>query len=60
MDVAPFSISHIQTDNGSEFHGQFDLKLKDLNITHFWNYVGKPIYNGKIERYNRTGPGKTS
>ena len=52
--VAPFSISHIQTDNGGEFYGDFDKKLHDLNIKHFWNYAGKPIYNGKIERLNRT------
>lgn len=54
ISVAPFTIPHIQTDNGSEFYQYFDLKLKQLGITHFWNYAGKPIYNGKIERYNRT------
>ena len=52
--VAPFTISHIQTDNGSEFRSHFDETLKDFDIIHFWNYVRKPIYNGKIERYNRT------
>lgn len=52
--VAPFKISRIQTDNGGEFHDKFYTKLAELNITHFWNYVRKPIYNGKIERYNRT------
>ena len=52
--VAPFTISHIQTDNGSEFSKYFDEKLLELKIVHFWNYAKKPIYNGKIERYNRT------
>ena len=52
--VAPFAITHIQTDNGSEFSKYFDEKLTELNIVHFWNYAKKPIYNGKIERYNRT------
>ena len=52
--VAPFTISHIQTDNGSEFHSHFDETLQDFGIIHFWNYARKPIYNGKIERYNRT------
>jgi len=52
--VAPFTIKHIQTDNGSEFSKYFDEKLDRLGIIHFWNYVKKPIYNGKIERYNRT------
>ena len=54
IKVAPFTISHIQTDNGSEFYSHFDLKLSELGIVHFWNYTRKPIYNGKIERYNRT------
>lgn len=54
MEVAPFNITHIQTDNGGEFSRYFDEKLKELNIVHFWNYTRKPIYNGKIERYNRT------
>ena len=54
IKVAPFTISHIQTDNGSEFYSYFDLKLSELGIVHFWNYTRKPIYNGKIERYNRT------
>ena len=53
-DVAPFTITHIQTDNGGEFSKHFDEKLAELNIVHFWNYAKKPIYNGKIERYNRT------
>lgn len=52
--VAPFTIKHIQTDNGGEFSKYFDEKLNKLGIIHFWNYVKKPIYNGKIERYNRT------
>lgn len=52
--VAPFTIKHIQTDNGGEFSKYFDEKLISLGIIHFWNYVKKPIYNGKIERYNRT------
>ena len=38
----------------SEFSKYFDEKLTELNIVHFWNYAKKPIYNGKIERYNRT------
>ena len=54
ITVAPFTIEHIQTDNGSEFSKHFDEKLAKLGIVHFWNYAKKPIYNGKIERYNRT------
>ena len=47
-------ISRIQTDNGGEFSKHFDEKLTKLNIVYFWNYAKKPIYNGKIEHYNRT------
>lgn len=54
ITVAPFTIKHIQTDNGGEFSKYFDEKLNKLGIIHFWNYAKKPIYNGKIERYNRT------
>lgn len=25
-----------------------------MNIKHCFNYVKKPIYNGKVERFNRT------
>lgn len=31
-----------------------DETLQDFGIIYFWNYARKPIYNGKIERYNRT------
>ena len=54
ITIVPFTIKHIQTDNGGEFSKHFDEKLVHLGIVHFWNYVKKPIYNGKIERYNRT------
>lgn len=52
--VAPFTIKHIQTDNGSEFMAKFHEDLEKQGLTHFFNYPRHPKSNGKIERYNRT------
>ena len=52
--VAPFTIKHIQTDNGSEFMARFHEDLDKQGLVHFFNYPRHPKSNGKIERYNRT------
>lgn len=49
-----FKIKNIQTDNGSEFMDQFTDMMDKLGKTHFYNYVKKPMWNGKVERFNRT------
>ncbi len=49
-----FEVKNIQTDNGSEFMDQFADMMDKLNKTHFYNYVKKPMWNGKVERFNRT------
>ena len=49
-----FSIRAIQTGNGSEYAARFHGKAEAMGITHCFNYVKKPIYNGKVERFNRT------
>ena len=49
-----FKIKNIQTDNGSEFMDQFADMMAKLGKTHFYNYVKKPMWNGKVERFNRT------
>ena len=49
-----FKVKHIQTDNGSEFMNDFATTMDRLNKTHFYNYVKKPMWNGKVERFNRT------
>ena len=54
QQVAPFTIKHIQTDNGSEFMDKFHADLEEQGLTHFFNYPRHPKSNGKIERYNRT------
>ena len=52
--VFPYKIKAIQTDNGSEFHKYFRDYLKEQNITHYWNYPGRPYRQGHVEKYNRT------
>jgi putative transposase len=52
--VAPFAVSHIQTDNGGEFLKYFTQSCKDSNLIHFFNYPRHPQSNGHLERFNRT------
>ena len=44
----------IQTDNGTEFKGEFDRLLTDRRIKHHWSYAYAPQSQGAIERFNRT------
>ena len=52
--VLPFTITHIQTDNGSEFEKHFRKYIERLNITHFNTYPRSPKMNAHIERFNGT------
>ena len=45
---------HIQTDNGSEFHLNFDRAIKHMGLTHWWSRVKTPKDNAICERFNRT------
>lgn len=54
IESAPFTISHIQTDNGSEFMKYFIQAATNANLIHFHNYVKQPKYQGWVERFNRT------
>jgi transposase InsO family protein len=54
QQVAPLQITHVQTDNGSEFGYHFELLLKKENITHFHSYPRCPKMQSEIERFNRT------
>lgn len=47
-------IENVQTDNGSEFHLDFDRKAQDLGIEHYWSRVKTPKDNAPVERFNRT------
>ena len=52
--VAPFTIRHIQTDNGGEFEKHFVKAIRDSPIVHFNTYPRHPQSNAYIERFNRT------
>jgi transposase InsO family protein len=54
IQVAPFKINHIQTDNGSEFEKDFAIAIRDSPIKHFHNYPRHPQSNAYVERFNRT------
>lgn len=54
QEVAPFIITHIQTDNGKEFHKYFHEYVKSQNVIHFYNYPRQPKMNKFVERFNRT------
>jgi len=51
---APFTITEIQTDNGSEFAHHFHEACLALGITHYHTYPRSPKMNAFIERFNRT------
>lgn len=44
-----FGIKNIQTDNGSEFLGEFDKLCKKLNIPHYFIYPRHPKQNTYVE-----------
>ena len=52
--VAPLQLTHVQTDNGSEFAHYFDIALDQEGIVHFHTYPRSPKQNAEIERFNRT------
>jgi transposase InsO family protein len=52
--VAPISLTHIQTDNGSEFAKNFEILLEKDDVVHFHTYPRCPKMNSEIERFNRT------
>ena len=54
QEIAPFKITHIQTDNGLEFEKYFRDYLEKEKIIHFHNYPRCPKMNAYIERFNRT------
>ncbi len=54
IQVAPFTVTRVQTDNGSEFYKLFHESCVARGLTHYWNYPRSPRMNAKIERYNRS------
>lgn len=52
--VAPLSLTHVQTDNGSEFTDHFEAYCDKEDIVHFYAYPRTPKMQSEIERFNRT------
>jgi len=52
--VAPISLTHVQTDNGSEFADHFEAYCGKEGIVHFHAYPRTPKMQSEIERFNRT------
>lgn len=50
----PFSLSCLQSDNGSEFSQHFTEKMRLMGYVHRHSRVRKPNDNGHLERFNRT------
>lgn len=48
------SLTHIHTDNGSEFHKSFESAVRHLDLQHWWSRVKTPKDNAIVERFNRT------
>lgn len=50
----PFNIECIQTDNGSEFHKNFDRLCQKLKLPHFYTEPRSPKQNSYVERSHLT------
>lgn len=48
------TVRAVQSDNGSEFLGQFSELLQQRGIRQIFSTAGKPQTNGMIERFNKT------
>lgn len=54
IETAPFKISSIQVDGGSEFMSHFEEACAELDIKLYVLPPKRPQYNGGVERGNRT------
>lgn len=54
VQMLPFPIESIYSDNGKEFKGEFDRYLKRLGIPHQTTRPYRPQTNGKAERVIKT------
>jgi transposase InsO family protein len=50
----PFEVRAVQTDNGSEFLGEFDRALRESGIAHFFSRPHCPKHNAFVERQIQT------
>lgn len=54
MQMFPYEIKNVLTDNGSEFKKFLDLLLKESGITHYHTYPKTPKMNAHCESFNGT------
>lgn len=54
IQVLPYKVLSVQTDNGLEFLGFLDAYLEKQNIPHIFTYPRCPKINGVVERFNRS------
>ena len=52
--ISPFKITKIQTDNGSEFQGEFAAYLRQQSLEHVFIYPRCPKINSYVERAKRS------
>ena len=49
-EFMPFSINAVQSDNGSEYLGDFETAASELGMDHYFTYPHCPKQNGRVER----------
>lgn len=54
IQVFPYPITFVLTDNGSEFKKKFSEELSRLHLAHYHTYPRTPKMNAHAERFNRT------
>ena len=54
IQVFPFPITFVLTDNGSEFKKEFANELCRLHLIHYHTYPKTPQMNAHAERFNKT------
>jgi transposase InsO family protein len=54
IQIIPYKVKSVQTDNGLEFLGVFEVYLKKISVPHLFTYPRCPKINGVVERFNRS------
>ena len=54
VEVFPYPLQSVLTDNGSEFMKHFDEEILRLHKNHWHTYPKTPKMNAQVERFNRT------
>ena len=54
LATSPFNIHAIQTDQGSEFRGEFETAAETLGVKFYYLPPKSPKLNAHVERVNRT------